>query len=203
MKKKSAGKMKSRNEGARVKKMRAQSTTAESAALICVTKFDAARELKARIGRGSVRMLSDWLKQGMPGRAAHGGKPGHFPIDEMVVWARENLDDLSPKTDEATLLALETKRQKNRQEQLKTEEMERDSSERAGNILPRDEWTQFARDAIGVARTQLAALPKELAGMISEPKLQRAFLNEATKRISTTLDRLADEFARGQDRVVA
>lgn len=201
MKKKSAGKSRSRGKpGAR--KMRAKPPAVE-APLICTTKFDAARELKARLGRGSVRMLSDWLKQGMPGRAAKAGKPGRFVIDEMATWARENLDDLSPQTDESTLLALETKRQKNRQEQLKTEEMERESSERAGNILPRDEWTQFARDAIGVARTQLAALPKELAGMISEPKLQRAFLNEATKRITSTLDRLADEFGRGCERAVA
>lgn len=203
MKKKSAGKTKSRSDGTRVRKMGTRPTTAEGAALICVTKFDAAKELKSRLGRGSVRMLSDWLKQGMPGRAAKGGKPGQFVIDEMVAWARENLDDLSPQTDEATLLALETKRQKNRQEQLKTEEMERDAAERVGNILPRDEWTQFARDAVGVARTQLAALPKELAGMISDPKLQRAFLNEATKRIEDTLERIAAEFARGNDAAVA
>lgn len=203
MKKKSAGKGLSRGKPG-VRKMREKAKPViDDAPLICATKFDAARELKVRLGRGSVRMLSDWLKQGMPGRAAKAGKRGRFVIDEMVTWARENLDDLSPQSDEGTLLTLETKRQKNRQEQLKTEEMELESAERAGNILPRDEWTQFARDAIGVARTQLAALPKELAGMISDPKLQRAFLNEATKRITSTLDRVAAEFARGQDGALA
>lgn len=179
-----------------VRRMRAKPTN-KTTPLVCATKFDAARELKKRLGRGSVRMLTDWLKQGMPGRAGKGGKPGRFPIDEMVVWARENLDDLSPESSEATELVLESKRQKVRQDQLKTENLEIDREERRGNILPRDEWTQFARDAVAVARQQLVSLPRELAGLISDPKLQRTFLDEATKRIKRTLDALADEFARG------
>ena len=161
--------------------------------------FEAAEALKVRIGRGSVRMLRDWIKQGMPGKAGQHGSAGNFPIDEMVDWARNNLDDLKPGTDEATLLTLELKRQKSRQEQLKTEDMEQDREERRGNILPRDEHTQFIRDSISIARQQLLSLPKELAGLVSDPKLQRAFLEEATKKVTTALDGLAAEFARGSD----
>ena len=163
------------------------------------TMFSAAEALKVRIGRGSVRMLRDWIKAGMPGTPGKHGGPGHFPIDEMGEWAKNNLDDLKVETDEASLLNLELKRQKVRQETLHTEDREQDREERRGNILPRDELTQFLRDSIVVARQQLLALPKELAGLISDPKLQRAFLAEATKKVTTTLDGLASEFARGPD----
>ena len=196
MKKKLAGKSRSRAKPG-VRKMRA--TPAAESPVICTTKFDAARELKARLGRGSVRMLSDWLKQGMPGCAAKAGKAGRFVIDEMVTWARENLDDLTPASDEASLLSLETKRQKGRQEQLKTEEMEREAAEKRGNILPRDEFTQFLRDAIVVARQQLVALPKQLAAMEPTSKLQRKFLDEATRHVKTICDGLEAAFALGPD----
>lgn len=167
--------------------------------LVCHTMFAAAEALKSRIGRGSVRMLRDWMKQGMPGNAGGRGVQGRFPIEEMVEWAKNNLDDLKAETDEASLLNLELKRQKVRQETLNTEDREQDREERRGNILPRDEHTQFIRDSIIVARQQLLSLPKELAGLISDPKLQRTFLDEATKRITTTLEGLASEFARGPD----
>ncbi len=174
-------------------------TSEVSGGLICHTMFSAAEALKARIGRGSVRMLRDWIKQGMPGTAGGRGVQGHFPIDEMADWAKNNLDDLKVETDEASLLNLELKRQKVRQETLATEDKEQDREERRGNILPRDEFTQFLRDSIIVARQQLFALPKELAGLISEPKLQRTFLDESTKRVTTILEGLASEFARGPD----
>ncbi len=173
--------------------------TTNGGGLVCHTMFSAAEALKARIGRGSVRMLRDWIKQGMPGKPGGRGVQGHFPIDEMAEWAKNNLDDLKVETDEGSLLTLELKRQKVRQETLNTEDKEQDREERRGNILPRDEHTQFIRDSVVVARQQLLALPKELAGLISEPKLQRTFLDESTKRITTILEGLANEFARGPD----
>lgn len=164
---------------------------------ICHTMFAAAEALKTRIGRGSVRMLRDWLRLGMPGKAGQHGNAGHFPIEDMAEWARNNLDDLKAESDEGSLLTLELKRQKVRQEILHTEDCEQDREERRGNILPRDEHTQFIRDSIVVARQQLLALPKDLAGMITDPKLQRTFLAETTTRIATTLAGLEAEFARG------
>lgn len=174
-------------------------STESDGAVICHTMFSAAEALKSRIGRGSVRMLRDWMKAGMPGAAGGRGVQGRFPIEEMVEWAKNNLDDLKAGADEASLLNLELKRQKVRQETLHTEDREQDREERRGNILPRDEHTQFLRDSIIVARQQLMSLPKELAGLISSPKLQRTFLDEATKRINATLEGLASEFARGSN----
>jgi hypothetical protein len=166
-------------------------------ATICRTKFEAAEALKKRIGRGSPRMLTDWMKAGMPGTAGGRGIPGRFPIEEMVAWAKDNLDDLKPEGDEASLLALEMKRKKDRLQALAIEDREQDREERRGNILPRDEFSQFLRDAIVVARQQLLSLPKELAGLISDARQQRIFFNEATRATTTILGGLEAEFARG------
>jgi len=167
--------------------------------LICTTMFSAAEALKARIGRGSVRMLRDWMKAGMPGTAGARGKPGHLPIDEMVAWAKDNLDDLKAEADEGSLLNMELKRQKVRQQTLTTEEMEQSRDERRGNILPRDEFTQFLTDAIALARTQLLDVPNRLADLISDHKLQRTVLAEATPIIEEILNGLAEAFASGPE----
>lgn len=69
--------------------------------LVVKTRAEVAKELKRRIGKGSVRSLCDWLKQGCPGTA------GAYNVDEIEAWVRDNVgtdedDETSEKTYWAT-----------------------------------------------------------------------------------------------------
>lgn len=61
-------------------------------ATIVKTRADVARELKTRLGRGSVRSLADWFKMGCP------NTPGAYNVDEIEAWVRDNVG--SQETDD-------------------------------------------------------------------------------------------------------
>lgn len=170
---------------------------AATTGLIVTTKFDAAEALKARIGRGSVRMLGDWLRQGMPGTAGGRGMPGRFAIDEMVAWARENLDIGAETSDAGSAVALELKREKLTQLRLETEKKQQARDEERGNILPRDEWTLFAAESITVARSRLMSAVKDLSTLIKNDHERKTFIVDAEATLASVLGQIAADFERG------
>src|SRR5436305_1785049 len=53
--------------------------------LIVATRSELSRELKRRIGKGSVRTLADWFKEGCP------NSPGAYDVDAIEHWVLENV----------------------------------------------------------------------------------------------------------------
>ena len=57
----------------------------EDAPMIVATRAEVATELKGRIGKGTVRTLADWFKQGCP------NEPGAYNVDAIENWVLENV----------------------------------------------------------------------------------------------------------------
>ena len=89
--------------------------------------------------------------------------------------------------------------EKLKQAQMQTRAMQRAEAIAEGNILPRDEYTLFIRECIGLARDQLANLPKRLAALAS--KKDRAKMRDEGERIVRgILDQLAAALETGPQR---
>jgi hypothetical protein len=138
------------------------------------TMKEAADALRARIGRGSPRMLRDWIADGMPGKPGRGTLAGHFPIEAMVAWAQDNLDLNTISDDEHAKTKAEIDREKLRKLKVGNEEIEARRDLVRGNSLPRDEWTLFAREVVAIFQNRQMRLGKRLAqrGVISKNRIK-------------------------------
>ena len=162
------------------RRRRAKVATAEPAVdksqLVLTTMKAAADELRKRIGKGSPRMLRDWLKDGMPGTPGKGTQPGHFPIEEMVVWANDNLNltEDDEVTKERSRIKTETAAEKLRAIKLKNQSAEAEAAVKVGAALPREEWTLFAQEVVAIFANRQMRLGKRLAqrGVISRDRIK-------------------------------
>lgn len=117
-------------------------------------------------------------------RAAHPSRSGK----------ESNGDELSQNYKR---LRIATAAEKLKQEQIKTRAMQLNENVEQGNILTRDEMTQFVVEVIGVARDQFKTLPRQLARLIGDQETQRRLIDEGNRLVRGVLDRLADALEKG------
>lgn len=126
------------------------------------------------------------------------GRAIDWDIDRIVAARKTSTGDndqaLAKKRQQ---IELAIKAEQLKKHQLSTREAQRDHDLAEGNILTRDEYTLFCREAITVARDQIKDIPKQLARLADGEELQKKMINEGTRLVSGILQRLAESLNEG------
>lgn len=150
--------------------------------------------------------LDGWYKSGVPWfprDAIKLGKNGRIiSVDGEAIKAAMEARDASAKSSSesgGTLQKLKTAKlaQEIKLLQIEVEQAERERDLQRGNILPRDEYTRFVREVMGIARDRWATIPKSLAKLVDSDALQSRLLREATKIVDAVLASLSRSLDEG------
>ena len=154
--------------------------------------------VKALAGRGLIvgdRTLRDWFSiKDCPGKSAIG-----YDVNAVEKFARvhsENAAETPADRKKTKTLQRRLKEEKIKQEEFKTAEMARLDEVARGNILPLDECIEIIASIIAVARTELMAIPKEVASLATEPDLQQRIVSECSQRVAKILESLSLKLCR-------
>lgn len=150
--------------------------------------------------------LDGWYKSGVPWfprDAITIGKNGYITsVDGEAIKAAMEARDAAQRTSSdsgGTLQKLKTAKlaQEIKLLQIEVENAERERDLQRGNILPRDEYTRFVREVMGIARDRWATIPKSLAKLVDSDALQSRLLRESTTIVEAVLSSLARSLEEG------
>lgn len=167
-----------------------------NAANVASTQADAIHALADRGITVSIRTLRDWFSvKGCPGKTEQG-----YDIDAIEQWAAVNSDKTAEDSEETRSRARQLNQQIKEQEleikRLKAADMQRADDAARGNILALSDCIELITAIVAVARTELMAVPKEVASIATDTGLQQQIVTEGSQRVAKILDSLAAKLAR-------
>lgn len=160
------------------------------------TQADAIQQLAERGIHVSIRTLRDWFTlKDCPGQTEQG-----YAVDAIEEWAALNSAKTAEDYGEASKVSRKINQQIKEQEleikRLKAADMQRADDAARGNILALSDCIELITAIVAVARTELMAVPKEVASIATDTGLQQQIVTEGSQRVAKILDSLAAKLAR-------